>query len=70
MAFVSGFWHSLRTASRSLVKQPSFSLMIVGILAIGIGGMTTVFSLFNGLLLRPFPVPNEQRLVELHETDF
>jgi predicted permease len=62
-------WHDLRLACRRLTNQPGFSLMIVGILAIGVAGMTTVFSLFNGLFLRPFPVPTEKRLMELHETD-
>ncbi|OHB65273.1 MAG: hypothetical protein A2Y77_00625, partial [Planctomycetes bacterium RBG_13_62_9] len=69
MVFLSGPWHDLRSACRSLGKQPAFSLMIVGILAIGVAGMTTVFSLFNGLFLRPLPVRNEQRMVTLCETD-
>jgi len=69
MALLLSLWHDARMACRSLVKQPTASLMIVGILAIGVAGMTTVFSLFNGLCLRPFPVPTEQRLMELHETD-
>ncbi len=69
MTLGSGLWQNLRIASRGLVKQPSFTLMIVGILAIGVAGMTTVFSLFNGLFLRPFPVPTEKRLMHLYETD-
>jgi predicted permease len=61
--------HDLRVACRGLAKQPGFALMTVGILTVGIAGMTTVFSLFNGLFLRPFPVPNQQRIVDLYETD-
>ncbi len=61
-------WRDLRFAGRSLAKQRSFSLMSVGILALGIAGMATVFSLFNGLYLRPFPVPNPDRLMDLDET--
>ncbi len=61
-------WSDLRFACRSLVKQGSFSLMSIAILAIGIAGMVTVFSLFNGLYLRPFPVPNPHRLMDLNET--
>ncbi|RPJ37228.1 MAG: FtsX-like permease family protein, partial [Planctomycetaceae bacterium] len=61
-------WSDLRFACRSLVKQRSFSLLSTGILAIGIAGMATVFSLFNGLYLRPFPVPNSDRLMDLNET--
>jgi predicted permease len=66
-AFLAG--HDLRVACRGLAHQPAFTLMIVGILAIGVAGMTTVFGLFNGLFLRPFPVPTEKRLTYLYETD-
>jgi predicted permease len=62
-------WQNLRNACRALANQPVYSLMIVGILAVGVAGMTTIFSLFNGLYLRPFPVPNQERLVMLYETD-
>jgi putative ABC transport system permease protein len=61
--------HDLRVACRGLAKQPGFALMTVGILTVGIAGMTTVFSLFNGLFLRPFPVPHQDRIVDLYETD-
>ncbi len=69
MTFLFGLGHDLRMACRSLAHQPVFTLMIVGILGIGVAGMTTIFSLFNGLYLRPFPVPNEDRFVILYETD-
>jgi len=61
-------WSDLKFACRSLARQRSFSLLSVGILAIGIAGMVTVFNLFNGLYLRPFPVPHSDRLVDLDET--
>ncbi len=64
-----GLCRSLRLTCRSLARQPLFSLMVVVILAIGIAGMTTIFNLFNGLFLRPFPVPNQDRIVDLQETD-
>ncbi|UCD48666.1 MAG: ABC transporter permease [Phycisphaerales bacterium] len=62
-------WQDIRIAYRSLAKQPTFSVMIVFILAIGIAGTTTIFSLFNGLFLRPLPIPNEARVMNLHELD-
>jgi predicted permease len=43
-------------------------LVSIGVLAIGLSGTTTVFSLFNGLFLKPFPVPHQERLVDLNET--
>jgi len=56
-------------ACRSLAKQPFFALMVVGILAIGIGGTATVFSLFNGVFLRPLPVPYQDRIMSLNEIE-
>ena len=69
MTFLFSLGRDLRIACRGLARQPGFTLMIVGILAIGVAGMTTVFGLFNGLFLRPFPVPTEKRLTYLCETD-
>jgi putative ABC transport system permease protein len=69
MTFLFGLGHDLRLACRGLAHHPGFTLMIVGILAIGVAGMTAVFGLFNGLFLRPFPVPTEKRLAYLCETD-
>ncbi len=68
MTLVSGLWQDLRIACRGLVKQPLLTLMIVGILGIGVAGTMMVFGLFNGLFLHPFPVPRQERLVDLDET--
>jgi predicted permease len=69
MTFLSGIGHDVRIACRSLAQQPLFSLMIVGILTIGIAGTTTIFSLFNGVFLRPLPIPDQGRVVNLDEVD-
>jgi putative ABC transport system permease protein len=66
---MTSLWQDLRFAWRGLTKQPLSSLMTAGILAIGIAGAVTVFSLFNGLFLRPFPIPDQDRVVHLRETD-
>jgi putative ABC transport system permease protein len=57
-----------RYAWRSLNHQRFGSLLVIGMLALGIGSTIAVFSLVNGLFLRPFPFPNPERLVYVNET--
>jgi hypothetical protein len=55
----------LRYSLRVLLRRPAFSGMVVGILALGIGANTAVFSLIYGILLRPFPYREPDRLVQI-----
>lgn len=57
----------IRFALRSLVKSPGFTVAAVGILALGIGANTTVFSLVNAIHLRHASFPAADRLVDLQE---
>ena len=57
----------VKYAARSLSKTPTFTLVAVLSLALGIGATTTVFSLVDSLLLRPLPVPHPARLVTLEQ---
>jgi predicted permease len=57
----------LRFAARSLSKTPTFTLVAVLSLALGIGATTTVFSVVDSLLLRPLPVNRPERLVTLEQ---
>ena len=54
-------------AVRTLLERPAFTALAVLTLAIGIGATTAVFSVLNGVLLRPLPYPNPDRLVGVWE---
>lgn len=45
----------LALASRSLIRRPGFSAVGIGTLALSVGAATGIFSLFEGVLLRPLP---------------
>ena len=61
------WWQDIRYAVRTLSKSQGFTVMVVGILAIGMGGSVMIFTIVNELYLRPFPVPEQERLVDLDE---
>jgi predicted permease len=57
----------LRYAFRTVRRNPGFSLIAIATLAFGIGANTAIFSVFNGILLRPLGYGDESRLVAIHE---
>src|ERR1017187_6784073 len=57
----------LRHAVRALRRAPGFTAAVVITLGLGVGATTAIFSVVNGVLLRPLPFPNEDRLVTLCE---
>jgi len=60
--------HDLKVALRIIRAKPGFSLAVVFMLALGIAGNAAIFSIFNGLFLRPLPFAQPERLVDLDET--
>jgi predicted permease len=66
-SIVSGdFGRDLRYASRLLRANPLFTTVVVLTLALGIGANTAIFSVMNAVVLRSLPVPEPDRLVNLH----
>ena len=60
-----GLMLNLRLAVRQLRRTPGFALMVVLTLALGIGATTAIFSMVEGVLLRPLPFHDPARLVTL-----
>ena len=55
----------LRQAFRLLLKSPGFTSLVVAVLAIGIGATTVIFSIVDGVLLKPLPFPDADRLIAI-----
>ena len=59
-------FQDIRYAARFLSKSPFFVVVVTLTLGLGIGANTAVFSFVNGVLLRPLPLPDDDRLVMIY----
>src|SRR5579863_1563208 len=58
-----------KSACRSLARRPVFAASCILVLALGIGTTTTLFSFLDGVLWKPLPYPDPERLVALYEAN-
>jgi len=66
--FIETAWRDIRFGVRALVHSPIFTVVTVLSLALGIGANTAIFSVVNGLLLRPLPYPEPEQIVDVWHT--
>src|SRR5689334_14720380 len=66
---VQTFGQDLRIGLRVLIKEKSFCALAVIVLALGICGVTTMFSVVNGVMLRGFSFPNAGRMTSVNFID-
>lgn len=67
MSFIETAIQDVRFAVRTLAKSPGFTAILVLVLGMGIGGTTAMFSLVDGVLLRPLPFYQPEQLVSIHD---
>ena len=65
---IEGIGQDLRHGARMLVKNPGFTLIAIASIAIGVGANAAMFSLADGLVLRPLPVPRADQVVSVSAT--
>src|ERR1700676_1641920 len=58
-------WNDLRYAIRTLARTPGFSIVMVLTLALAIGANSAIFSVIEGVLLRPLPYAHPERIVRI-----
>jgi len=67
---LDSIWHDVRFALRQLAGRPGLTLAALFALTCGLGGVVTVFTLVDAVILRPLPVASPQELVWLRDPSF
>jgi predicted permease len=69
LPMLESIWGDVRYALRQLRKSPGFTAVALLTLALGVGANTSIFSVVNGLLLRPLAVPNAEQLTVIRRDE-
>ena len=62
---MESFIRDLRLVARSTARTPGFFIIVIATLGLGVGATTAIFSVVNGVLLRPLPYPQPDRIVRV-----
>jgi len=65
---VSGFGTQIKHVLRRLMHSPMFAIVTLVTLAIAVGANSAIFSVINGILLKPLPYPDPEQLVSVWQT--
>ena len=62
---MKNLWQDIRYGFRTIARQPGFAAIVILTLALGIGANTAIFSVVYGVLLRPLPYPEPDRITQI-----
>jgi putative ABC transport system permease protein len=65
--WIDELWQDVKYGTRTLLNHPGFALLVVLTLGLGIGANTAIFSVINGVLLKPLPYAESDRLVLIQQ---
>jgi predicted permease len=66
--WAENLWRDVRYGMASLARDPGFAAVTIGLLALGIGANSAMFSIVDAVLLKPLPFPEPERMVRVWET--
>jgi predicted permease len=68
VSWADELWQDVKYGARTLGKNPGFAILAILTLGLGIGANTAIFSVINGVLLKPLPYENGDRLVLIQQS--